>query len=563
MNLPKKSVKFVVIAVIFLVFQAYMLNIYAKTKIKTDDKEIFIDANYILTYIDLYNGNIKDAQKTYEKILPYMNKPKFYKDYISILLYTMQYKKLDKFLQKAIKRFPNEKDFYSKLIDIYVIEGKFQKALEEIETYQKKFGESEEFNEKLALLYMKNENYEKAIKYLKKILNKDSDNPEIYNYLAKCYLNKGDFKKAIQYAKKSIRLDKYDMSYSVFLASIYEKQKRYYDAIKVYKKIKPQNSLVLSAIGNDYYLAGNRKKALKYFKEAFQKSGKLRYARKILYILMDNKEYKKAIEFIEKHKYSLLKSDDIKLIYGLALSETNNCKKAIEIFSNIDKNSKAYKEALYNKALCYKEIGKTDKAITILKKEALNNPDIYFMIADILIKDKKYKKALKIIKNNIKKFEDKSYPYFYMADIYYTYLKNRDKSIEYLKKALKINPKNASCLNYLGYLYIDENIDIDKGMTLVEKALKMKPNNPYYLDSLGWGYYKKGNYKKALEYLKKALDAKNSNAEYDDKDFVIELHLAKTYLKIGKKYKAKAILKSILKQSKDDKEAKELLKSIK
>jgi len=40
---------------------------------------------------------------------------------------------------------------------------------------------------------------------------------------------------------------------------------------------------------------------------------------------------------------------------------------------------------------------------------------------------------------------------------------------------------------------------------MVKKALEKEPDTGAYLDSLGWVYYKKRTYKKAEQYLKKAV----------------------------------------------------------
>jgi uncharacterized protein HemY len=40
---------------------------------------------------------------------------------------------------------------------------------------------------------------------------------------------------------------------------------------------------------------------------------------------------------------------------------------------------------------------------------------------------------------------------------------------------------------------------------MIKKALEKEPENGAYLDSLGWVYFKKKDYKKAEEYLKKAI----------------------------------------------------------
>jgi tetratricopeptide (TPR) repeat protein len=563
MNLLKKSIKPLILIIIAIAIPAIFLNalnIYAKSKADISNKEITIDSNYIMSYLCLYDGEIEKSVSYYKKIIPYVDKKQFYKEYISMLMLSRKYKELEETLHKAITKFPKEKEFYDDFIDVLIINGHFEKALENMKQYKKIFGDNDDLDKKFAILLMKNKEYKNAIKYFKKILEKEDDNPDIYSYIAKCYMQQDELDKALKYAKKAYKLEKSDMSNAILLASIYEKKKEFKKAIKIYKKM-PKNSITLSAIGNDYYLSNNNKQAVNYFKKAYQKSSKTKYAFKIIYILMEDESYDSLIAFVEKNQYKLLKDDQIRLIYGLALTKKNNCSKAIDIFSKIGKNSKFEKEALYNQAICYSKIHKTDKALSLLEKKAKTMPEIYYLIADLYVKNNKFQKAIEIIKKHKNRLKNKDGLYFYIADIYYSKIHNRKKAIDYLKKSLKINPKNSTCLNYLGYLYIDENINIDKGIELVKKALIEKPDSPYYLDSLGWGYFKKGQYKKALKFIKRAYNEKDNDI-YEDDDFTIELHLAKVYLKLKNDRKAKGILDNILRKSKNNKEAKKLLESI-
>ena len=71
-------------------------------------------------------------------------------------------------------------------------------------------------------------------------------------------------------------------------------------------------------------------------------------------------------------------------------------------------------------------------------------------------------------------------------------------------KTFALKKDNYNAMNTLGYILIDSEIDIDKGIELVKTALQKDPNNPARLDSIGWGYYKKGNYRLAHDFLRKA-----------------------------------------------------------
>ncbi len=59
-------------------------------------------------------------------------------------------------------------------------------------------------------------------------------------------------------------------------------------------------------------------------------------------------------------------------------------------------------------------------------------------------------------------------------------------------------------MNYLGYTYAELGTNLDEAEDLIKRAIEHKSNDGYIIDSLGWVYYKKGFYKKAIEFLEEA-----------------------------------------------------------
>lgn len=74
------------------------------------------------------------------------------------------------------------------------------------------------------------------------------------------------------------------------------------------------------------------------------------------------------------------------------------------------------------------------------------------------------------------------------------------------KKVLEVNPKNASALNYFGYMLADQGIRLDEAVDLIRRALAEDPFSGAYLDSLGWALFKQNNLTEADAYLHKAID---------------------------------------------------------
>ena len=61
-----------------------------------------------------------------------------------------------------------------------------------------------------------------------------------------------------------------------------------------------------------------------------------------------------------------------------------------------------------------------------------------------------------------------------------------------LRDLLARDPKDATALNYLGYLFAERGARLDEAVDLVQRALKIEPGNPSFLDSLGWAYFQQG-----------------------------------------------------------------------
>ncbi|NOZ53934.1 MAG: tetratricopeptide repeat protein [Gammaproteobacteria bacterium] len=73
-----------------------------------------------------------------------------------------------------------------------------------------------------------------------------------------------------------------------------------------------------------------------------------------------------------------------------------------------------------------------------------------------------------------------------------------------LQAILKQEPRNAQALNALGYTLADRTTRYEEALDYIQRALELEPDDVAVVDSLGWVYYRMGNYKKAIELLRRA-----------------------------------------------------------
>ncbi len=121
--------------------------------------------------------------------------------------------------------------------------------------------------------------------------------------------------------------------------------------------------------------------------------------------------------------------------------------------------------------------------------------------------------------------DEKLYVYFLRGTLYDREKKYEEAEAEF-RKALAIDPQNATVLNYLGYMFADRGVRLPEAITLIRKAVDLDPQNGAFLDSLGWAYYKSGQYTLAEENLRKANQRINTDPTVHD-------HLGEVYEKTG------------------------------
>jgi tetratricopeptide (TPR) repeat protein len=73
--------------------------------------------------------------------------------------------------------------------------------------------------------------------------------------------------------------------------------------------------------------------------------------------------------------------------------------------------------------------------------------------------------------------------------------------------------------------------NLDEAEKLILKALELEPNDGFFIDSLGWVYYQKGDYKRAVSELERAVSL------VVDDPTIIE-HLGDAYEKLGRQQEA-------------------------
>jgi len=122
--------------------------------------------------------------------------------------------------------------------------------------------------------------------------------------------------------------------------------------------------------------------------------------------------------------------------------------------------------------------------------------------------------------------------FYFNRGVAYERWKRWDLAEPDFKRSLELDGEQAQVLNYLGYSWVDQNINVPEAMALIKKAVALKPKDGFIVDSLGWAYYRQRNYKEAVKHLDAAV-------ELQPEDPVINDHLGDAFWRVGRKREAK------------------------
>jgi tetratricopeptide (TPR) repeat protein len=225
-------------------------------------------------------------------------------------------------------------------------------------------------------------------------------------------------------------------------------------------------------------------------------------------------------------------------LLGNIYKDTDRRVEAIEAYEKVPANSPLRPNADLQIAINLEKLDRVDEAKDRLAGIIARYPDDrrpVIAMADLLRIRKDYAGAIGFYDKAVDLGGDatqRDWTLYYYRGICHERTKQWPSAEADFKKALELNPDQPLVLNYLGYSWVEQNMNLAEAMDMIRKAVELRANDGYIVDSLGWAHFKLREYAEAVKILERAVELRPD-------DPVINDHLGDAYWRVGRTLEAR------------------------
>jgi tetratricopeptide (TPR) repeat protein len=464
-----------------------------------------------------------------------------------------QPEKAEEALKQVLENDPDSRNAAVNLAQLYFDQGEYQLAIELL----KRVPEEEMDAPHLATLgyaYAQAHEYDEAVAAYQKALALDPENQEFRRALAEALMSDNRLAEARAELERVLKADPHDGASHLRLAQI-DRQEGKFDAAR--KGLERAAALLPNSLDVAYQQVvledtlGNYDAAIEILGRLLKQSerpdgrytvgeasNRVLFLERLGFIYRSKRDYEKSIETFRQ--ILPLGESHAARAEGLIIETmrlNRQPERALEEAAEVVKKFPESRQMRVLYATLLGERGRVEEAVQELRglqDGTAADREIHLSLAQIFAQGKRFEEAEAEARRALELSQrpgEEEYALFVLGSVY-----ERSKKYEQaeatFKKVLAVNPLNAAASNYLGYMLADRGVRLEESVEYIRKALELEPNNGAYLDSLGWAYYQMERYAEAEPYLERA-------ASLIAGDPTIQEHLGHVYLRLGKKEKAR------------------------
>ncbi|MCF0071791.1 tetratricopeptide repeat protein [Dyadobacter sp. CY261] len=497
-----------------------------KDRDKQDEKEDAVSARLAVETIaaDGMKFMMKDeadrALPVFEKLVGI--KPQDPASHYLLATALIKLEKYDDAINASKKAFDLDKDniFYAQQLgDLYAKRRKYAEAAQIYETLVAKSPENIEYGIELAAVYVFNDQFDKAIETYNKLEKSMGVTEEITHQKQQLYLRQNNLEKALAEAKKLIEAEPGEVAYRVELAEMLIANDRIVEAVAPLEealKINPDEAQAHVLLADIYRRNGDVQKCNQELKLVFANPNldadpKIRVLSGYLTMLKTESEVNEAVSLAKQLSETHPNESKAMVIYADLLTRQGKKAEARELYLKAVRNDPNVFQVWGAIVQLDGDLSQVDSMLVHTEKalELFPNQGMFWYYNGTAhLMKKNFKEAISSLEESLKLMGDNPQlvPIIHgqLGDAF-NGTGDHDKSDAAYDLALKANPDNDHVLNNYSYFLSLRKEKLDLALKMSERLVQQHQSNPTYLDTYAWVLYIRKDYKKAKEFLEKAM----------------------------------------------------------
>lgn len=383
-------------------------------------------------------------------------------------------------------------------------------------------------------IYQKETEWEKAAAVLQPLIDQDPVNVELRRQQAYFHLRAGEPEKARSAFKALVEADPKDTRSLFYLAEALTDLEQYSDADRIYRQLlerTPDDPDLLSSFGLAQVGQRNFDEAEKTFRRllavaAVPDNLSTLAQTQLAYIELQRGDLDAAIAAarpvlifrdMPNHQAINIALD--------ALKKQRRYADAIDLLQPLTERfgTDPFINSRYVEMLT--RAGHEERALSVARTQAKLGTRNVVASAEALIQAGRHSGAIDLVRDALRSKPDEIDLQFELGSAYERSGDHAAAERVFLQ-ILEKQPEHAATLNYLGYMWADNNVHLERAAEMLVRAVRHDPRNGAYVDSLGWVYYRQGKLDLAEKYLSDA-------ARLLPRDATVHAHLADVFAKQG------------------------------
>jgi tetratricopeptide (TPR) repeat protein len=430
--------------------------------------------------------------------------------------------KFDEAIVSSKKAYDLDKEniyYAQQLAELYAKRRKYPEAAEIYEKLLTKNPSNIQYGVELAAVYVFNDQFDKAINTYNILEKSLGVTEEITHQKEQLYLRQNNLEKALGEAKKLIESEPGEVSYLVELAEMLIANERISEAVVPLEqalKVNPDEAQAHVLLADIYRRNGDVQKCNEELKLVFANPNldadpKIRVLSGYLTMLKTKEELGDAI-VLAKQLYETHPNEsrtnviyaDLLMRQGKLAEARDMYVKAARIDGSVFEVWGAILDIDGNLNQVDSVLVHSEKALEIFPNQGM----LWYSNGSAHLMKKNFKEAVSSLEESLKLSSDKPemLPIInaQLGDAY-NGLGDHEKSDAAYEVSLKANPNNDHVLNNYSYFLSLRKEKLDLALKMSAKLVQDHKDNPTYLDTHAWVLYILKDYKKAKEFLEKAM----------------------------------------------------------